>query len=159
MITCANAGLTDAARLYGYRGGPGRLWIGVLCFPISWAVGCDYSQPFFFAALGMLMIMAVFIVVSRLAETSSPWWLGILGFVCGVLDASYIRLKHYSLFDSRGASRCRRGLTTSEAATMTPLLSPFARFEDLVKRLISVPKGEVDELQRVEEKKKRPEEA
>jgi hypothetical protein len=43
-----------------------------------------------------------------------------------------------------------------------PATSPFARFEDLVKRLISVPKGEVDELQRAEEKKrkkKRPEEA
>jgi hypothetical protein len=43
------------------------------------------------------MIMALLVVVSRPAETSSPWWLGILGFVCGVLAASYVRLKHYSL--------------------------------------------------------------
>ncbi len=42
------------------------------------------------------MIMAVFIVVSRPAETPNHWWLGILGFISGALAASYIRLKYYS---------------------------------------------------------------
>jgi hypothetical protein len=42
----------------------------------------------------MLMIMAVFIVASRPAEASDPWWLAIIGFVSGVLAASYVRLKH-----------------------------------------------------------------
>jgi hypothetical protein len=55
------------------------------------------ANLFFFGALGALMVMAVFIVASRPAETSSPWVFGILGFVSGVLAASYIRLKHYSL--------------------------------------------------------------
>jgi hypothetical protein len=48
----------------------------------------------FFAALGVLMIMAVFIVASRPAEASDPWWLATLGFVSGVLAATYVRLKH-----------------------------------------------------------------
>ena len=59
--------------------------------------GETMANLFFFGALGALMVMAVFIVASRPAETSSPWVLGILGFVSGVLAASYIRLKHYSL--------------------------------------------------------------
>jgi hypothetical protein len=40
-----------------------------------------------------------------------------------------------------------------------PPTSPFRRFEDLVRRLVSVPKKEVDELRAEEEKKKWPEEA
>ncbi len=80
-----------------------------LCLPVGglagYAVGYFASRSpgrrgetianlFFFSALGMLMIMAVFIVVSRPAEATDPWWLGILGFVSGVLAASYVRLKY-----------------------------------------------------------------
>jgi len=57
-------------------------------------LGATIANLFFFAALGMLMIMAVFIVASRPAEASDPWWLAIIGFVSGVLAASYVRLKH-----------------------------------------------------------------
>jgi hypothetical protein len=52
------------------------------------------AHLFFFAALAALMIMAVFIVVSRPAETSDPWILAILGAVLGVIAATYVRLKH-----------------------------------------------------------------
>lgn len=58
--------------------------------------GETIANLFFYASLGVLMIMAVFIVVSRPAETPSHWWLGILGFLFGALAASYIRLKYYS---------------------------------------------------------------
>jgi multisubunit Na+/H+ antiporter MnhF subunit len=52
------------------------------------------ANLFFFAALTALMIMAVFIVVSRPAETSDALVLAILGFVSGVIAATYVRLKH-----------------------------------------------------------------
>jgi uncharacterized membrane protein YqaE (UPF0057 family) len=52
------------------------------------------ANLFFFAALTALMIMAVFIVVSRPAETSDALVLAILGFVLGVIAATYVRLKH-----------------------------------------------------------------
>ena len=52
------------------------------------------ANLFFFAALAALMIMAVFIVVSRPAETSDPWILAILGAVLGIIAATYVRLKH-----------------------------------------------------------------
>jgi len=52
------------------------------------------ANLFFFAALAALMIMAVFIVASRPAETSDAWVLAILGFVSGVIAATYVRLKH-----------------------------------------------------------------
>src|SRR5215207_4178239 len=52
------------------------------------------ANLFFFAALAALMIMAVFIVVSRPAETSDPWILAILGGVLGIIAATYVRLKH-----------------------------------------------------------------
>ena len=48
----------------------------------------------FYAALGAMTIMAVFIVASRIAESSDPWWLASLGFVSGILAAAYIRLKY-----------------------------------------------------------------
>ena len=47
-----------------------------------------------FAALAGLMIMAVFIVASRPAEASDALVLAILGFVTGVIAATYVRLKH-----------------------------------------------------------------
>jgi hypothetical protein len=40
------------------------------------------------------MIMAIVIVASKTAEASDPWWLAMIGFVSGVLGASYVRLKH-----------------------------------------------------------------
>ena len=57
-------------------------------------LGKTMANLFFFAALAALMIMAVFIVVSRPAETSDPWILAILGAVLGVIAATYVRLKH-----------------------------------------------------------------
>lgn len=56
-------------------------------------LGATIANLLFFAALGVLMTMAVFIVVSRPAEASDPWYLAILGFVSGVLAAAYVRLK------------------------------------------------------------------
>ncbi|MDP8953058.1 MAG: hypothetical protein M3N18_12650 [Actinomycetota bacterium] len=53
------------------------------------------ATVFFFAALGAMTIMSVFIVASRTAEASDPWWSASLGFVAGVLAASYVRLKYY----------------------------------------------------------------
>ena len=47
----------------------------------------------FYAALGAMTIMAAFIVASRTAEASDPWWLAGLGFVSGVLAAAYVRLR------------------------------------------------------------------
>lgn len=47
----------------------------------------------FFAALGAMTIMSVFIVTSGTAETLDPWWLASLGFVSGLLAATYVRLK------------------------------------------------------------------
>ncbi len=49
---------------------------------------------FFYAALGAMTIMTVFLVASRAAQTSDPWWLASLGFVSGVLAAAYVRLKY-----------------------------------------------------------------
>ena len=48
----------------------------------------------FFAALGAMTVMSVFIVASRSAEASDPWWLAGLGFVSGVLAAAYVRSRH-----------------------------------------------------------------
>ena len=45
----------------------------------------------FFAALGAMTAMSVFIVASRSAEASDPWWLAGLGFASGVLAAAYVR--------------------------------------------------------------------
>jgi hypothetical protein len=47
----------------------------------------------FFAALGAMTVMSAFVVASRTAEASDPWWLGGLGFVSGVFAAAYVRLK------------------------------------------------------------------
>ncbi len=49
---------------------------------------------FFYAALGAITIMTVFLVASRTAQTPDPWWLASLGFVSGVLAAAYVRLKY-----------------------------------------------------------------
>ncbi len=47
----------------------------------------------FYAALGVMTIMAVFIVTSSASVISDPWWLASLGFVSGVLAATYVRIK------------------------------------------------------------------
>ena len=47
----------------------------------------------FFAALGAMTVMSAFVVASRTAEASDPWWLASLGFVSGVFAAAYSRLK------------------------------------------------------------------
>ena len=57
-------------------------------------LGKTIATLFFFATLAALMILAVFIVVSRPAETSDAWILAILGAVSGVIAATYVRLKH-----------------------------------------------------------------
>jgi 1,4-dihydroxy-2-naphthoate octaprenyltransferase len=57
-------------------------------------VGETIANLLFFAALAALMILAVFIVVSRPAETSDAWILAILGAVSGIIAATYVRLKH-----------------------------------------------------------------
>ena len=56
--------------------------------------GVTLATLFFFAALGAMVILAVLIVVSRPAETSESWFLAIIGFVSGVIAATYVRLKH-----------------------------------------------------------------
>jgi peptidoglycan/LPS O-acetylase OafA/YrhL len=57
-------------------------------------LGKTIANLFFFAALAALMILAVFIVVSRPAETSDAWILAILGAVSGIIAATYVRIKH-----------------------------------------------------------------
>ena len=57
-------------------------------------LGKTIANLLFFTALAALMILAVFIVVSRPAETSDAWILAILGAVSGVIAASYVRLKY-----------------------------------------------------------------
>ena len=56
--------------------------------------GETVATLFFLAALGAMTIMTVFLVASRPAEPSDPWWLASLGFVSGVLAATYVRLRH-----------------------------------------------------------------
>ncbi len=57
-------------------------------------LGKTIANLFFFAALAALMILAVFIVVSRPAHTSDALILAILGAVLGIIAATYVRLKH-----------------------------------------------------------------
>jgi hypothetical protein len=57
-------------------------------------LGKTIANLFFFAALAAVMILAVFIVVSRPAETSDAWILAILGAVSGIIAATYVRLKY-----------------------------------------------------------------
>ena len=92
-----------ALALTGYEQALPTLWLpvgGLAGYGLGYCasrspgqVGKTIANLFFFAALGMLMLMAVFIVASRPAESSDPWWLGILGLVSGVLAATYVRLK------------------------------------------------------------------
>ncbi len=56
-------------------------------------LGETIATLFLYAALAALMILAVFIVVSRPAETSDAWILAILGAVLGIIAATYVRLK------------------------------------------------------------------
>ena len=75
-------------------GGLAGYGLGYLACRYPGQPGATVANLLFFAALGVLMIMAVFIVASRPAEASDPWWLATLGFVSGVLAATYVRLKH-----------------------------------------------------------------
>ena len=75
-------------------GGLAGYGLGHLASRYPGRLGKTIANLFFFTALGVLMIIAVFIVASRPAEASDPWWLAILGLVLGVLAASYVRLKH-----------------------------------------------------------------
>ena len=93
-----------ALALVGYEDAVPALWlpVGALAgYGLGYVVtrspgrlGETMANLFFFAALTALMIMAVFIVVSRPAETSDALVLAILGFVSGVIAATYVRLKH-----------------------------------------------------------------
>ena len=90
--------------LTGYEDAVPALWlpVGALAgYGLGYVVtrspgrlGETMASLFFFAALTALMVMAVFIVASRPAETSDALVLAILGFVSGVIAATYVRLKH-----------------------------------------------------------------
>jgi hypothetical protein len=98
LAALALAGYEEALRALWLPGsGLAGYGLGYFACRFPGRRGETIANVIFFGALGVLTIVALFIVVSRPAETSSPWWLGILGFVSGVLAASYIRLKHYSL--------------------------------------------------------------
>jgi drug/metabolite transporter (DMT)-like permease len=100
----AYAVVLAALALMGYEDAVPAVWapvgalagygLGHLASRSPGRLGETMAHLFFFAALAALMIMAVFIVVSRPAETSDPWILAILGAVLGVIAATYVRLKH-----------------------------------------------------------------
>ncbi len=95
LAALALAGYDEAVpALWLPGGGLAGYGLGYLASRYPGRLGATIANLFFFAALGMLMIMAVFIVASRPAEASDPWWLAIIGFVSGMLAASYVRLKH-----------------------------------------------------------------
>ena len=95
LAALALAGYDEAVpALWLPVGGLAGYGLGYLASRYPGRLGDTVAHLFFFAALGVLMIMAVFIVASRPAEASDPWWLSIIGFVSGVLAASYVRLKH-----------------------------------------------------------------
>ena len=93
-----------ALALMGYEDAVRALWVpvgalagyalGHFASRSPGRVGETIANLLFFAALAALMILAVFIVVSRPAETSDAWILAILGAVSGVIAATYVRLKH-----------------------------------------------------------------
>jgi hypothetical protein len=93
-----------ALALMGYEDAVPAVWLpvgalagyalGHLASRSSGQLGKTIANLFFFAALAAVMILAVFIVVSRPAETSDAWILGILGAVSGIIAATYVRLKH-----------------------------------------------------------------
>jgi drug/metabolite transporter (DMT)-like permease len=93
-----------ALALVGYEDAVPAVWLPVGALA-GYGLGHLASRPpgrlgetianlFFFAALAAVMILAVFIVVSRPAETSDPWILAILGAVSGIIAATYVRLKY-----------------------------------------------------------------
>ena len=100
----AYAVVLAALALMGYEDAVPAVWapvgalagygLGHLASRSPGRLGETMAHLFFFAALAALMIMAVFIVVSRPAETSDPWILAILGAVLGIIAATYVRLKH-----------------------------------------------------------------
>ncbi len=55
--------------------------------------GETVATVLFYAALGIMAIMVMFIVTSDASMISNPWWLASLGFVSGVLAATYVRIK------------------------------------------------------------------
>lgn len=78
-----------------------RLVVGALAgYAVGYLASRSPGRPgetaatfLFYAALGVMTIMTVFIVTSGPDEASDPWWLASLGFVPGVLAATYVRLK------------------------------------------------------------------
>ncbi len=106
ILVCigAYALVLAALALVGYEDAVPAVWlpvgalagygVGHLACRSPGRLGEIMANLFFFAALAALMILAVFIVVSRPAETSDAWILAILGGVAGVIGASYVRLKH-----------------------------------------------------------------
>jgi hypothetical protein len=94
LAALALAGYEEAVpALWLPGGGLAGYGLGYLASRYPERLGETVANLFFFTALGVLMIMAVFIVASRPAEASDPWWLAIIGFVSGVLAATYVRLK------------------------------------------------------------------
>jgi drug/metabolite transporter (DMT)-like permease len=100
----AYAVVLAALALIGYEDAVPAVWLpvgalagyglGYLASRSPGLLGETMANLFFFAALAAVMILAVFIVVSRPAETSDPWILAILGIVSGIIASTYVRLKH-----------------------------------------------------------------
>ena len=93
-----------ALALMGYEDAVPAVWLpvgalagyalGHLASRSPGRLGETIATLFLYAALAALMILAVFIVVSRPAETSDALVLAILGAVSGIIAATYVRLKH-----------------------------------------------------------------
>ena len=93
-----------ALALTGYDEALPALWLPVgalIGYSLGYLASRSPGRPgeiraylFLIPGLGALMIMAVFIVAAIVAEASDPWWLASLGFVSGVVAATYIRLKY-----------------------------------------------------------------
>ena len=67
--------------------------VGYLASRSSGRPGETVATFLFYAALGAMVIMSLFIVTSGTVQASDPWWLASLGLVSGVLAATYVRLK------------------------------------------------------------------
>ncbi len=106
----AYAGVLVVLDLVGYEDSSPELWLPVGALA-GYAIGYFTSRSpgtrgesaanfLFFAALAALTIIVVLFatmmdVAPPPAPDSTPW-LGIIGFVLGVLAAAYVRLKHLS---------------------------------------------------------------
>lgn len=67
--------------------------VGYLASRSTGRPGETVATFLFYAALGAMTIMSLFIVTSAASVISNPWWLAVLGLVSGVLAAAYLRLK------------------------------------------------------------------